>query len=329
MKLYEVSKQNQNISLILLQQNKRNIFCRILPMNRTLQNLVLQELRPDEIWQLSNLMKSILRRQISHLPKSKVTEDETRYPQSPVSMRAFLIKFFARHYLQTQNSLVEYITSQDFYNIIRFGHLRILDVGSGPAVASLAITDMLACLIEHLKYIGIWPRGKRVTIDYILNDTSGICLGTGKRMLTDYYKISQRNNREVVLGQIISIQKGFPDNLNQLQRIMFNLSKYDIATFSYVLSPLNEEKTFKNLVLGLFNVEKLCNYSGRILILQDKFRARLVQRISRAIGISSRKEESTQQVYPKRNTSGIYTYSYYCCLYIPTKKMMIRQNSVA
>lgn len=329
MKLYEVSKQNQNISLILLQQNKKNIFCRILPMNRTLQNLVLQELRPDEIWQLSDLMKSILRRQISHLPKSKVTEDETRYPQSPASMRAFLIKFFARHYLQTQNSLVEYITSQDFYNIIRFGHLRILDVGSGPAVASLAITDMLACLIEHLKYIGIWPRGKRVTIDYILNDTSGICLGTGKRMLTDYYKISQRNNREVVLGQIISIQKGFPDNLKQLQRIRFNLGRYDIVTFSYVLSPLNEEKEFNKLILGLFNVEKLCNYSGRILILQDKYRAGLVHRISKAICISSNFEKSIQEIYPKREMSDTYPYWYYCFLYIPTKKMMIRQNVVA
>jgi len=298
-------------------------------MNRTLQNQVKENLCPDGIWRLNDPMKSILRRQISHLPKSKVTEDETRYPGRPASMREFLIKFFARHYLQIQNSLIEYITTQDFYNIIRLGHLRILDVGSGPAVASLAITDMLVCLIEHLKSEGIWPRGKRVKIDYILNDTSGICLGTGKRMLTGYYKISRRNNREVVLGQIIDVRRGFPDNLNQLQRVRFNLGKYDIATFSYVLSPLSEEKGFNNLVLGLFDVEKLCNYSGRILVLQDKYRAGLVYRISRAIGISNTFEESIQEIYPKRGLCDIYPYWYYCFLYIPTKKMMVRQNFVA
>ncbi len=120
-------------------------------MNITLKDQLLQEFRPNGIWQLSDITKSILRRQISHLPQSRVTEDETRYPESPEAMKAFLIKFFARHYLQTQNSLIEYFTSQDFHNIIRLGHLRILDIGSGPAVASLAITDMLASLVKHLK----------------------------------------------------------------------------------------------------------------------------------------------------------------------------------
>ncbi len=298
-------------------------------MNRTSQNQVLQELRPDGIWQSTDNVKSVLRYQISRLPKGKVSEDETRYPENPASMRAFLIKFFTRHYLQTQNSLVKYMTSQDFFDIIRFGHLRILDIGSGPAVASLAITNMLACLLEHLEDIGRWSKGKKLKIDYILNDTSGICLGTAKRMLTDYFHISKRYNRGTLHGRVISIQKAFPDNLNHLRRIKFNLGTYDIATLSYVLSPLNEEKGISALVRALFNIEKLCTYNGRILILQDRFRAALIHRISRAIGISSHKEESVQQVYPKRNTSGIYAYSYYCCLYTPTKKMMLRQSSVA
>jgi len=298
-------------------------------MNRILQNQVKENLCPNGIWQLNDLIKSILKRQIYRLPKGKVTEDETRYPERPAAMRAFLIKFFTRHYLQTQNSLVEYITSRDFYNIIRLGHLRILDVGSGPAVASLAITDMLACLLEHLEDTGEWPKGKRVKVDYILNDTSNICLGTGKHILTDYFHMSKRHNRGIVHGQVISIQKAFPDNLNQLRRIRFNLGTYDIATFSYVLSPLNEDKVFKDLIHGLFSIEKLCNYGGRILILQDRFRSALVQLISKAIGITSYEEESTQQVYPKRNTSGVYTYSYYCFLYTPIKKMMLRQSSIA
>jgi len=298
-------------------------------MNITLRDQLLQEFRPNGIWQLRDITKSILRRQISHLPQSKVTEDERRYPESPAAMKAFLIKFFARHYLQTQNSLVEYVTSQDFHNIVRLGNLRILDIGSGPAVASLAITDMIFSLVKRLKNKEIWPRSKRVKIDYILNDTSSICTGIGVHMLNHYYHSIQKSNRDIILGQKICIQKCFPDNLKQLQRIRFNLGRYDIVVFSYVLSPLNEEIEFNKLILGLFNLEKLCNYSGRILILQDKYRTGLVQRISRAIGINSNFEKSIQEIYPKRDMSDAYPYWYYCFLYIPTKRMMIRQNVVA
>ena len=265
---------------------------------------------------------------MSRLPKDNVSEDETRYPKSPSAMRAFLIKFFDRHYLQTQNSLVEYMTSQNFYNIIRLGHLRILDVGSGPAVASLAITDMLDSLTKYFEETGEWPKGKRVKVDYILNDTCSFCLGIGKHMLDTYFRNSNCYRR-IIRGQTISIQIGFPDNLSQLQRIRLNIGKYDKATFSYVITPMNEEKGFKNLVLRLFDIEKLCNYSGRILILQDRFRERLVKKISRAIGISGNIEKIVQQIYPKRNLCNIFTYFYYCCLYIPTQNIMIRQNDVA
>jgi hypothetical protein len=296
-------------------------------MNNTLTNLMLQVLCPNGIWQLSNSIKSILRRQISSLPKGNVLEDETRYPKSPVAMRAFLTKFFCRHYFQTQNSLVKYITSQDFYNIIRLGHLRIFDIGSGQAVTPLAITDMLNCYIKCLEKTGEWQKGKRVKVDYILNDTCSFCLGTGKHILEKYFHNS--SDRRIIRGQIISIQKDFPDNLSQLQRIRLNIVKYDIVTFSYVINVMNEEKGFENLVLGLFNTEKLCNYSGRILILQDKFQARLVKKISRALGISYNIEKTVQQIYPKRNMFDFFTYLYFCCLYIPTQKITMRQNSVA
>lgn len=291
-------------------------------------NLLLQEFRPNGIWQLSDLIKSILRRQISCLPKGNVSEDETRYPKSPVAMRAFLIKFFCRHYFQIQNSLFKYITSQDFYNIIRLGHLRIFDVGSGPAVTPLAITDMLNCYIKCLEKTGEWPKGKRVKVDYILNDTCSLCLGTGKHMLAKYF---QNNNchRRIIRGQTISIQKDFPDNLSQLQRIWLNIGKYDVVTFSYVINAMNEEKGFKNLVLGLFNIENLCNYSGRILILQDRFQARFIKKISRALGISYNIEKTVQQIYPKRNMCDFFTYLHFCCLYIPTQKITMRQHVVA
>lgn len=99
-------------------------------MNGTLRNLVREELCPDGMWQLTDVIKSALRHQIFRLPKGEVSETETRYSQRPAEMRAFLVKFFTRHYFQTQNSLIDYMTSQDFLDIVRTGHLRILDVGS-------------------------------------------------------------------------------------------------------------------------------------------------------------------------------------------------------
>ncbi len=245
-------------------------------------------------------------------------------------MRAFLDVFFTRHFFQSQNSLIDYMTSQDFLNIVDSGHLRILDVGSGPAVASLAITDMLACLLEYLGYVGKWPKGKAMKVTYVLNDISRICLGAGQNMLRNYFRMRTGHTRSIINDHMISIYKAFPDNMNQLQRVRLNLGTYDIIIFSYVISPLNEDSGFNSLVNGLLNIEKLCSHRGRVLILQDKFQTSLVQRMSKAIGISSEKQVLTQQVYPKRNDNETYTYVYYRCLYAPAvKRKIVRQSSIA
>jgi len=299
-------------------------------MSETLKILVHKRLCPDGIWQLSDAVRSVLRYQMSRLPRSNVSEADTRYPTTPASMRAFLNVFFARHFFQSQNSLVDYMTSQDFLNIVGSGHLRILDIGSGPAVASLAVTDMLACLVEHLENAGEWPKGKSLNITYVLNDTSGICLGTGQDILHNYFRMKTGHNKNIVNNHIISIHKAFPDNMSQLQRVRLNFGTYDIIIFSYVISPLNEENGFDSLVNGLLNVERLCNHRGSVLILQDKFQTLLVRRVSKALGISSEKQVLTQQVYPKRNDNETYTYVYYSCLYAPAvKRKKVRQCAIA
>lgn len=312
-----------------LSTKRKSVFDGVLLMNRTLQNLIRKELCPDGIWQLTDAMKSVLRYQIFRLPKREVSKTDIRYPDTPASMRAFLEVFFTRHYFQIQNSLISYMVSQDFLDIVNSGHLRILDVGSGPAVASLAITDMLASILGHLKDMGEWPKGKIVKVTYVLNDTSGICLGTGQRMLTDHFHISRRYNRGIARSRTIIVQKAFPDNMNQLRRVRLNLGTYDIAIFSYVVSPLNEDKGFDSLVRGLLNIEKLCSRNGRMLILQDRFKASLIRQISKAIGISSHKEDLTQYVYPNRNTNETYTYSYYHCLYAAGRETVVRASSIA
>jgi ribosomal protein RSM22 (predicted rRNA methylase) len=221
------------------------------------------------------------------------------------------------------------MVSQDFLNIIGSGNLRILDIGSGPAVTSLAITDLFVCILKHLKKLNNWPIIKVINVTYVLNDTSSICLGTGQRMLKDYFQMSRRHKTIVVNGQMITVPKAFPVNINQIWRIARNLGAYDIVTLSYIVVPLNDDGGLSNIVNGLMNIEQSCYYNGRILIVQDRYNESLMRRIGAALDIPTHKEELTQQIYPKRDVNETYTYSYYSCLYAPGKKVADRLSTVA
>ena len=298
-------------------------------MNKKLKKLVLKELCPDGTWHLTDVMKSTLKLQLSRLPRGEVTEDERRYPKTPVGMRAFLVRFFTRHILQTQNSLLNYMISEDFIEIIRHGNLRILDIGSGPAVASLAISDMLKYILRNIREEENWSMDKRLDMDYVLNDTSSICLGTGQRMLADYFRIIGRQAGAMVRGRTISIQRAFPDNMHQIRRIMLNLGFYDIIILSYVVSPLDEHAGLSDLLAGLRDIETFCSRRGRVVILQDKYEKTLMGQIGRALGEPCRRKESRQEIFPIRNIKEAYTYWYYCCLYSPVTKYIATQNRSA
>jgi ribosomal protein RSM22 (predicted rRNA methylase) len=287
-------------------------------MSEALQKYLLKTLCPNSVWELSDLMKITLKNQILHLPKREVTEDKTRYPINLADMRAFMTKFFARHYLQAQNSLINYMSSEDFIDIIKKGNLKILDIGSGPAVVSLAITDIVINIVKYLHGVGEWQRSKKVELDYILNDTSSICLGIGQRLIEDYFR--RKRNEVIINRHTFRINRAFPENMSQLRRISMNLGLYDIVIFSYVLSPLIEDKKFKQLINGILDIESFCNNKGRILILQDRFQKKIIQRVSGAINVPSHKEKSDQSIFPKRNENETYRYTYYSCLYSPRKK---------
>jgi ribosomal protein RSM22 (predicted rRNA methylase) len=298
-------------------------------MDNRLRDFIQNELCPDGEWKLSDYMRSILERQISRLPKAIVSEDETRYPTTPAGMRAFLDVFFTRHYFQVQDSLLDYMVSGEFMDSLAIGELQILDVGCGPAVASLAITDMLGYILEYFRYAGGLPRNRFLNMTYVLNDTSGICLGTGQRMLTDYFRICSAYNKGTMRLRTICIQEPFPSNMKQLRRIRNNSDSYNIAVFSYVVVPVSEEEGLDGFVNGLWSIEDISGANGQILILQDKFQAALMQRISRAIGVSAHKAKLTQAIYSRRNANESYTCSYYRCLYAPRSRMIVKNSSVA
>jgi len=295
-------------------------------MSNRLSDFVQNELCPNGEWKLSDYMKSALERQIYRLPEAAVSETETRYPTTLAGMRAFLDVFFTRHYFQVQDSLLDYMVSDEFMDSLAIGKLRILDVGCGPAVASLAITDMLGYILKYIRYMGGLPKVRFLNITCVLNDTSGICLGTGQRMLTDYFRVCRAYNMK---PRTICIQDPFPSNAKQLRRIRNNLGSYNMAVFSYVVVPVSEEEGFDDFVNGLWSIEEFSSTDGRILILQDKFQAALVRRMSGAIGVSAHKAKLTQAIYPQRNANESYTYSYYRCLYAPRNRGVVKKSSVA
>ncbi|MBL7154643.1 MAG: hypothetical protein ISS79_13095 [Phycisphaerae bacterium] len=298
-------------------------------MNSTFQDRIMKNLCPNGIWQLSRVMKSLLGYQISRLPRNKVSENETRYPETPQGMRAFLEVFFARHFFQVQNSLVKYLLSEDGLSTLKEGHLRILDIGSGPAVASLAITETVAHIVRHLVNSSVWRGNKKIQMTYVLNDTEGICLGVAQAMLDGYFKMASEHKKWITRVKTLTTQRAFPDNVNQLRRIAGNIGGYDVAVFSYVLTPLKEDAGLTALAMGLSDVESLCSGKGRVLILQDRFKAPLMRKVAGLIGRSSRKEELTQRTGHTRNENDTYTYSYYTCLYSPRRHEAVRKKSIA
>lgn len=269
---------------------------------------------PENVYRMSDAVKAVLRRAMLRLPKRDVSETETLYPTTSAGMRAFLATFFSRHYFQIQNSLMGYISSDEFSEVMARGTVRILDVGCGPAVGSLAIIDMVAALLGTYGYTTQRP----VRVDCILNDTCGLSLGTGRRMLENYFKLIRRS-RNLEAGRILQIQRQFPDNIGQLNRIASNQGRYDIVLLSYVVRPLHESEGVDGLRRGLRLVEGLCDTKGRVLIVQDKYREQLMRRVGRVIGEPVKQAKLVQEVYPERGETSVRSYSYYHCLYSPQK----------
>lgn len=268
----------------------------------------------------------MLTHQVLRLPDSEVSEIGTRYPQSPAEMRAFLVKFFIRHYFQAQHSLFNYMTSNEFLNLLASGKLRILDIGCGPAVASLAITEMLVCILKYLRDAGEWQSGRVLKVTYALNDTSNICLATGQEMLNNYFRFGYRYNLFPIHSRIFTVESAFPRNMIQLRRISCNIGRYDIINFCYFAESYAEKAGFQKLVNGLLEIEKLCNLAGKILILIDQFNEMFTRRLAKALVTSSRKQLLTQYIYPKRGVGDTYTYTYYCCLYAPTREVTVKAS---
>jgi type I site-specific restriction-modification system R (restriction) subunit len=100
-------------------------------------------------------------------------------------------------------------------------------------------------------------------------------------------------------------------------RIQRNYGQYDIVSFSYVITPLNEQESLNRIINGFLKIESLCNPIGKVLILQDKFKETLMRKIASAIGKTYKKQELSQYVYSSNNSNETHTYTYFNCLFSP------------
>ena len=99
----------------------------------------------DDVWELSDIIADILQQEMKSLPSSnKLSELEYRYPKDKAGVRGFLDKFFARHYFQVQNAILQEDTYERLLNAISRGRVQIADIGCGPALATIATLNIIS-----------------------------------------------------------------------------------------------------------------------------------------------------------------------------------------
>ncbi len=233
-----------------------------------------------------------------------------------------------RHLFQLQNSIVDYVASHDFRRATQSGCLRILDVGAGPAVASIGLTDMID-RTQGTSVSETTDGRESVHMTHILNDTSPVCLETGKRMLTAFLHDKEASNTGVLGHRILTLSTAFPGNMCQIRQLASLSGHFDLAILSYVIRPLADDGGLRNLVKTVRTLEPFCKPEGRVLLIQDKFREPLIRQLADMISVQYREQTLTQEIYPPRGSNEKSTYTYFDCLFSPRQAMRNRYELAA
>lgn len=263
-------------------------------------------LTSDGIWQLDNDIEQILKRQLESLPISKIlSQQEYRYPQDKYGLRGFMDKFFARHFFQVQNAVIQPDCFERILDALNYGSVTISDIGCGPAVTSLALLNIFSNLSCYVH--------KRVNVNIILNDTVPELLSTGYRMLTDYVNKTEGVN----ISRIILLSNAFPQSMVQLERISRLLSRYDFCCLSYSLVPLKASSTYLEIQENLQNFFSFLKPKGIGIVIQDKFRESLSRKIGFLIKCPVQKLTLRQKIYDSQNSCDSLSYEYFRIAILP------------
>jgi SAM-dependent methyltransferase len=265
-----------------------------------------QKFTNDGVWELDIEIEQMLKRQIMSLPPSdNLSKQEYRYPEDKTSLRGFLDKFFARHFFQVQNAILQPDCFERILATIRNGNVTIADIGCGPAVASLALIKLFSYISDYMH--------RPVNFTIVLNDTVPEMLAVGCKMLNTY----KNRLAGINISRIINIGTPFPESMVQLRRISSMLNQYDICCLSYVLLPLKEEATYMQMRQSLKNLFGYLKPTGVGLITQDKFRESLARRVGSLLNSSTQKMSLRQKVYDSKNSCDELLYEYFRILVLP------------
>jgi len=113
---------------------------------------VKEQLAPNEIWTLRRSIEEVLNSEMASLPQGKeISKLERRFPTTLSALQAFLNAFLHGTFFKFRILYLQPDVFERFLNIIRKGALHIADVGSGPAVASLAFLDLITAINQSMK----------------------------------------------------------------------------------------------------------------------------------------------------------------------------------
>lgn len=263
---------------------------------------LMEILAPDGTWGLREEIKDVMTQALGRLPASKdVSGMARRYPETPKDMSAFLGALFARHFFQAQDSLLQEAVLSRLLKSTESRHLVIADIGSGPAVASLATLDVLSAM----NALGMLPP---VSVTTVLNDTSAICLKTGRQMIDDYAR-KCRSAFPTVDVQTLDVP--FPKSLPQLRRSAGRYGELNLAFLSYVLVPLKDDLKHSEMAESVNAIQQYASEDSTTLILQDKFHESLIRALGSNLKATTEKGQLQQTVYDEDNANDVHTYTYY------------------
>ena len=279
-------------------------------------NTLREHLAPDGVWKLREKTEALLRGTLRRLPHGKVSDNEERYPTTTQGVRSFLNSFFARHFFQVQDSLLALASGLVLRRPREGGTFSFADIGSGPAVASLALMDMLDCIGElgpEAPQIGKRP----IRISVVLDDVSEPCLKVGREMLIAY---ARETKGRLSLERVVPVSVPFPKSNSQLCRIARLTKPYDLCCLSYAMVPVDEQSGHQALSRGIEQLADACRGAdGRILLLQDKFHESLLRKVCRVLGAQAQHAQIKQNVYDTENENSEHTYTFFRSIH-PTEK---------
>jgi ribosomal protein RSM22 (predicted rRNA methylase) len=270
---------------------------------------------PGRIWELPAIIKNLIQSEIRMLPRKEVSEQEGRCPTTSAGMRSFLDRFFVRHYFQIQNAIVEHFLSGPAIEQMNHGRFQVLDIGSGPAVGILAVTEIIKILTRAGKIIHT-----PVQLEYTCVEPSEICRRMGLKMANRYFARLHFENKNRIQVGLSDISVPFPDCLDGIKQSNRNQAGFQLIVLSYVLNPLFDAYHTDEIQGGMEQLKSLLTVGGKILVVQDQFSEDRINMIASMLGVQVEEQEVTQRIYSNYTERKIQTYRYYTCRFGVTQK---------